>query len=355
MHVNAGRRDVLLLMIKSFQGCAMVDSLRNRSLLSLNDLSSAEIIYLLRLSADLKAAKRAGTEQPRLRGKNIALLFDTSSTRTRIGFEVAANDQGAHVTYLDSSNCQMGHMESIKDTARALARVYDAIEFRCASQATIEELARHAGVPVYNGLTEQFHPTQVLADLLTMQEHCDKPLSAVRLCFIGDTGNNVARSLLIGCTKAGMEIRLCGPKALWPDQETVWAAEADARETGGRVQLTADVRDAVDRVDFVYTDVWFSMDEPEQKWADWISLLRPYQVNGEVMRAIGNPKARVMHCLPAFHNRSSTIGRKVMEQFELDAMEVTDDVFESTASIVFDQVENRVHTIKAVLVATIGR
>lgn len=332
----------------------MLKSLRNRSLLSLNDVSAREMLALLRLSADLKAAKRTGSEQPRLKGKNIALIFEKTSTRTRIGFEVAAHDQGAHVTYLDSASSQIGHKESIKDTARVLGRLYDAIEYRGASQETVEELARHAGVPVYNGLTDQFHPTQVLADILTMREHCDKPLSHVSLCFLGDVGNNVARSLLAGAAKLGMEIRLCGPKALWPDQETVWAAEADARQSGGRIQLTTDLPDAVDRVDFLYTDVWLSMGEPERKWAERIQLLKPYQINREVMRATGNAKARFMHCLPAFHDRGTALGGKIMSQFDLDAMEVTDEVFESPASIVFDQAENRMHTIKAVLVATIG-
>jgi ornithine carbamoyltransferase len=337
------------------EGRFMSDTLRNRSLLSLNDLSVSEIGYLLRLSADLKAAKRAGIERPRLAGKTIALLFEMPSTRTRIGFEVAANDQGARVTYLDLAGAQLGSNESVEDTAHALGQVCDAIEYRGASQAVIEELARHAGVPVYNGLTTQFHPTQVLADLLTMQEHCDKPLSQARLCFVGDTSNNVARSLLVGAAKIGLEIRLCGPKALWPETESIWAAESDAKETGGRVQVTADIQDAVDRVDFLYTDAWLYPGEPEQNWADRMALLRAYQVNSQTMRSIGNPKARFMHCLPAFHDRKSAFGRRVMERFGLDAMEVTDEVFRSRASIVFEQVENRLHTIKAVLVATIGK
>jgi len=332
----------------------MLDTLRNRSLLSLNDLSPSEMLYLLELAGDLKSARRAGTERPRLEGKNIALIFEKTSTRTRIGFEVAAHDQGAHVTYLDSTSSQIGHKESIKDTARVLGRVYDAIEYRGADQVVIEELARYAGVPVYNGLTDQFHPTQVLADILTMQEYCDKPLSHISFAFLGDVGNNVARSLLTGAAKMGMEVRLCGPKALWPESEIMWTAEADGRQAGARIQLTANVDDAVDRVDFIYTDVWLSMGEPEQKWTDRIALLRPYQVNRDVMRAVGNAKVKFMHCLPAFHDRKTTVGRKVMEQFDLDAMEVTDEVFESPASIVFEQSENRMHTIKAVLMATIG-
>lgn len=332
----------------------MAYNLKNRSFLSLRDYSADEIGFLIKLAADLKAARYAGTEQPRLRGKEIALIFEKDSTRTRVGFEVAAHDQGATVTYLGPSGSHIGHKESIKDTARVLGRVYDAIEYRGFGQAVVETLARWSGVPVYNGLTDEFHPTQVLADLLTMREHCDKPFREIALCFLGDTGNNMGDSLLIGAAKLGMDVRLCGPRALWPDQTIVDEAMALAQHSGARILLTEDLGAAVKACDFLYTDVWVSMGEPESVWAERIRLLRPYQVNAQVMAASGNPRVRFMHCLPAFHNTDTEVGAQIARLHGLTAMEVTEEVFESPASIVFDQAENRMHTIKAVLVATLG-
>jgi ornithine carbamoyltransferase len=309
-------------------------NLKNRSFLTLRDFKPAEIGFLLKLAADLKAAKYAGTEQPGLKGKEIALIFEKDSTRTRVGFEVAAHDQGATVTYLGPSGTHIGHKESVKDTARVLGRVYDAIEYRGFGQSIVEELAVWSGVPVYNGLTDQFHPTQILADFLTMQEHSDKPLREIAYVFIGDAKNNMGDSLLIGGAKMGMDVRLCAPKACWPDK----AIQADA----------------VKGVDFVYTDVWLSMGEPEDKWPARIKLLLPYQVNAKLMKKTGNPRAKFMHCLPAFHNADTAVGKDIATKFGISEMEVTDEVFESPASIVFDQAENRMHTIKAVLVATLG-
>ncbi|RJP67730.1 MAG: ornithine carbamoyltransferase [Comamonadaceae bacterium] len=332
----------------------MAFNLRNRSFLTLRDYSAGEIGFLLKLSADLKAAKYAGTEQPLLRGKEIALIFEKDSTRTRVGFEVAAHDQGATVTYLGPAGSHIGHKESIKDTARVLGRVYDAIEYRGFGQAVVETLAQWSGVPVYNGLTDQFHPTQILADLLTMREHCEKPLREIAFCFLGDTGNNMGDSLLIGAAKLGMDVRLCGPASLWPDQAIIDEASALARESGARILLTEDVAAGVKGCDFLYTDVWVSMGEPESVWAERIRLLLPYQVNAAAMALTGNPRARFMHCLPAFHNTETEVGAQIERLHGISAMEVTDEVFESPASIVFDQAENRMHTIKAVLVATLG-
>ncbi len=329
-------------------------NLKNRSFLTLRDFTTDEIRFLLKLSADLKDAKYAGTEQQLLKGKTIALIFEKASTRTRVGFEVAAYDQGAHVTYLGPSGTQIGYKESMKDTARVLGRLYDAIEYRGFGQETVEELAKYSGVPVYNGLTDEFHPTQVLADFLTMTEHSDKPLNKVTYCFLGDAGNNMGDSLLIGGAKMGMDVRLCAPKACWPVQSIIDQAQKSADETEGRIHLTEDVSDAVKGCDFLYTDVWLSMGEPEEKWAERIALLKDYQVNANVMKMTGNPKVKFMHCLPAFHNTQTKVGRDIKAKFGIDAMEVTEDVFESSASIVFDQAENRMHTIKAILVATIG-
>lgn len=329
-------------------------NLQDRSFLTLRDFTPAEIKFLLKLSADLKSAKYTGIEQQRLKGKNIALIFEKASTRTRVGFEVAAYDQGAHVTYLGPSGTQIGHKETMKDTARVLGRIYDAIEYRGFSQKTVEELAKFSGVPVYNGLTDEYHPTQVLADLLTMQEHCEKPLSQVSFCFLGDAGNNMGDSLLIGGAKMGMDVRLCAPKACWPDTEIIAYAEKIAAETGAHVTVTDNVEKAVKDCDFLYTDVWLSMGEPEEKWAERIKLLEKYQVNAAVMKLTGKPSAKFMHCLPAFHNTETEVARGIEKKFGLKAMEVTEEVFESPASIVFDQAENRMHTIKAVLVATIG-
>ena len=329
-------------------------NLRNRHFLALRDFTPQEISFLLKLSADLKAAKYAGTEVPRLTGKEIALIFEKDSTRTRVGFEVAAHDQGAHVTYLGPSGSHLGKKETVKDTARVLGRVYDAIEYRGFGHPIVETLAQYAGVPVYNGLTDEFHPTQILADFLTMQEHSDKPLREIAYCFMGDAGNNMGDSLLIGGAKMGMDVRLCAPRSLWPGQAIRDEADAIAVQTGARITLTEDVDAAVKDVDFVYTDVWVSMGEPKEKWAERIELLTPYQVNSDVMAKTGNPRAKFMHCLPAFHNAETEVGADIEEEFGITAMEVTEEVFESPASIVFDQAENRLHTIKAVLVATLG-
>ena len=329
-------------------------NLRNRHFLALRDFTPQEISFLLKLSADLKAAKYAGTEVPRLTGKEIALIFEKDSTRTRVGFEVAAHDQGAHVTYLGPSGSHLGKKETVKDTARVLGRVYDAIEYRGFGHPIVETLAQYAGVPVYNGLTDEFHPTQILADFLTMQEHSDKPLREIAYCFMGDAGNNMGDSLLIGGAKMGMDVRLCAPESLWPDPEIRDEADAIAAETGARITLTENVDAAVASADFIYTDVWVSMGEPKEKWAERIELLTPYQVNSDVMVKTGNPRAKFMHCLPAFHNAETEVGADIEEEFGITAMEVTEEVFESPASIVFDQAENRLHTIKAVLVATLG-
>lgn len=332
----------------------MAFNLKNRSFLTLRDYTPREIAFLLKLAADLKAAKYAGTEVPKLQGKDIALIFEKDSTRTRVGFEVAAYDQGARVTYLGPTGSHIGHKESVKDTARVLGRIYDAIEYRGFGQEIVEELAKYSGVPVYNGLTNEFHPTQILADFLTMQEHVEKPLHQVSYVFIGDAGNNMGDSLLIGGAKMGMDVRLCAPKACWPSPEIQDQARAVASETGARIMITEDTDAAVKGVDFVYTDVWVSMGEAKEKWAERIKLLTPYQVNAALMAKTGNPRVRFMHCLPAFHNTETSVGADIKAEFGLDAMEVTEEVFESPASIVFDQAENRLHTIKAVLVATLG-
>ncbi|MDS1308781.1 ornithine carbamoyltransferase [Marinobacter xiaoshiensis] len=332
----------------------MAFNLKNRHFLTLRDFSPQEIGFLLRLAKDLKAAKYAGTEVPQLTGKELALIFEKNSTRTRVGFEVAAYDQGARVTYLGPSGTHIGHKESVKDTARVLGRVYDGIEYRGFGQKIVEELAEYAGVPVFNGLTDEFHPTQILADFLTMQEQVEKPLHEVAYVYIGDAANNMGDSLLIGGAKMGMDVRLCAPKECWPKQSIQDEARAIAQETGARITITEDVDAAVAGVDFVYTDVWVSMGEPKEKWGERIKLLMPYQVNAALMEKTGNPRARFMHCLPAFHNTETTVGKEIEAEFGITAMEVTDDVFESPASIVFDQAENRMHTIKAVLVATLG-
>lgn len=332
----------------------MAFNLKNRSLLTLRDYTPKEIRFLLKLAADLKAAKYAGTEVPRLRGKDIALIFEKDSTRTRVGFEVAAYDQGARVTYLGPTGTHIGHKETVKDTARVLGRIYDAIEYRGFGQGVVEELARWSGVPVYNGLTDEFHPTQILADFLTMSEHVEKPLHDVSFVFVGDAGNNMGDSLLIGGAKMGMDVRLCAPEACWPTKQIRDEASAIAEQTGARITLTAEIDEAVRGVDFVYTDVWVSMGEPDEVWSQRIELLHPYQVNAALMAKTRNPQARFMHCLPAFHNAETSVGAEIQRKFGLDAMEVTEDVFEGPASIVFDQAENRLHTIKAVLVATLG-
>jgi ornithine carbamoyltransferase len=332
----------------------MAYNLRNRSFLTLSDFTPREIRFLLKLAADLKAAKYAGTEIPKLQGKNIALIFEKDSTRTRVGFEVAAYDQGARVTFLGPTGNHIGHKESAKDTARVLGLVYDAIEYRGFGHEIVEQLAKFSNVPVYNGLTKEFHPTQILADLLTMQEHVDKPLDQVSYAFVGDAANNMGDSLLIGGAKLGMDVRLCAPKACWPCASVQNEARSIANDTGAKILISDDIDTAVKGVDFIYTDVWLSMGEAQEKWAERIKLLKPYQVNAAMMAKTGNPRTCFMHCLPAFHNTETSVGAKIKAQFGLDAMEVTDAVFESSASIVFEQAENRMHTIKAVLVATLG-
>jgi ornithine carbamoyltransferase len=331
----------------------MAFNLRNRSFLTLRDFAPEEIGFLLKLAADLKAAKYGGYEVPRLANREIALIFEKDSTRTRVGFEVAAHDQGANVTYLGPSGTHLGKKETVRDTARVLGRIYDAIEYRGFGQAVVEELAAHAGVPVYNGLTDEFHPTQILADFLTMSEHAEKPLHETAFAFLGDAANNMGASLLLGAAKMGMDVRLIAPPECQPDRALREEAHAIASQTRAEITITAD-RTAVEGADFVYTDVWVSMGEPQEVWAERIELLRPYQVTAELMAMTGNPRAKFMHCLPAFHNAETEIGAKVKEGFGLDAMEVTEEVFEGPASVVFDQAENRLHTIKAVLVATIG-
>ena len=329
-------------------------NLSNRHFLKLDDFSPEEINFLLRLSADLKAAKDAGTEVPRLKGKQIALIFEKDSTRTRSSFEVAAYDQGAHVTYLGPSGSHIGYKESMKDTARVLGRLYDGIEYRGFTQEDAEELARYAGVPVWNGLTNEAHPTQALADLLTMQEHSRKALDSVSFCFLGDVGFNVGDSLMIGAAKMGMDIRLAGPSVCWPKPERVEQAQAMARETGARITITDDAISAVQGCDFLYTDVWVSMGAPTDLWGERIKQMLPYQVNSQLMTATGNPNTKFLHCLPALHNTETRLGKEIYEKYHLDALEVTDEIFESKASIVFDQAENRMHTIKAIMVATLG-
>ena len=334
----------------------MAFNLKNRHLLSLVHHSEREIKYLLDLSRDLKRAKYAGTEQPKLQGKNIALIFEKTSTRTRCAFEVAAYDQGARVTYIDPNSSQIGHKESMKDTARVLGRMYDAIEYRGFKQTIVQELADYAGVPVFNGLTDEFHPTQMLADVLTMIENCDKPLSEISYVYIGDARNNMGNSLLLIGAKLGMDVRICGPKALLPDAELVELCEGFAKQSGARITVTDDIDKAVNGVDFVHTDVWVSMGEPLETWGDRIQLLLPYQVTPELMKRTGNPKVKFMHCLPAFHNSETKVGRQIAEKYPAlaNGIEVTEDVFESPMNIAFEQAENRMHTIKAVMVASLA-
>jgi len=329
-------------------------NVHNRSYLTLMEYTPRQIHFLLDLSRDLKRAKYAGNESQRLSGKNIALIFEKTSTRTRCAFEVAAHDQGAHVTYLDSSGSQIGHKESIKDTARVLGRMFDAIEYRGFGQDVVEELAKFAGVPVYNGLTDEFHPTQMLADVLTMREFSDKPLHDVAYAYVGDAHNNTGNSLMIVGAKLGMDVRLCAPRHLWPQDELVAQCRAIAATTGARLTLTDLPHEAVKGVDFIYTDVWVSMGEPFEKWGERIKELLPYQVNAALLAATGNPRVKFMHCLPAFHDTQTELGKKIADEYDLaSGVEVTDQVFESEASIVFEQAENRLHTIKAILVATL--
>jgi ornithine carbamoyltransferase len=328
--------------------------LRGRHLMRLADFSPEEITYLLDLAAELKAAKREGREEQKLVGKEIALIFEKDSTRTRCAFEVAAYDQGANVTFIGPSGSHMGHKETVKDTARVLGRMYDAIEYRGFAQDTAEELARWAGVPVYNGLTDEWHPTQILADFLTFREHVPKPLGEVAFCYLGDARFNMADSYLTGGAKLGMDVRIASPRSLWPRKEIVELARSIASETGGQIAITEDVADAVLGCDVLLTDVWVSMGEPDEVWAERIELLRPYQVNAEAMGKTGNPDAKFMHCLPAFHNTETQVGKEIFDKFGMEALEVTEEVFESPASLVFDEAENRLHTIKAVMVATLA-
>jgi ornithine carbamoyltransferase len=329
-------------------------NLKNRSFLKLLDFTPEEINYLLNLSAELKVAKKAGKEVQHLKGKNIALIFEKTSTRTRCAFEVAAYDQGAHVTYIDSKGSQVGHKESMKDTARVLGRMYDAIEYRGYAQTIVEELAQYAGVPVYNGLTDEFHPTQILADLLTMQEHCKKPLNKMTLCYLGDARNNMGNSLMVGSAKMGIDFRAAAPKQCQQNDELVAVCKNIAKETGGKITLTESVEEAVKGVDFLYTDVWVSMGEPESVWDERVKLLSPYQVNMNTVKLTGNPNVKFLHCLPAFHNLETKVGRDIHAKYGMSALEVSDELFESSHSVVFDEAENRLHTIKAIMVATLG-
>jgi len=331
-----------------------VTDLRGRHLLSLADYSPEEITYLLDLAADLKQAKKEGRERQKLIGKEIALIFEKDSTRTRCAFEVAAYDQGAHVTYLGPGGSHIGHKETVKDTARVLGRMFDAIEFRGFAQDAVQELAQWAGVPVYNGLTDEWHPTQILADFLTIREHVPKPLNEVVFCYLGDARFNMADTYLVGGAKLGMDVRIAAPKSLWPSDEFVALAEQTAAETGAQIKITEDVAEAVAGCDVLFTDVWVSMGEPDEVWAQRIELLKPYQVNAETMKLTGNPDVKFMHCLPAFHNTDTQVGKEIFEKYGMPALEVTDEVFESPASVVFDEAENRMHTIKAVMVATLG-
>lgn len=331
-------------------------NLHNRNLLSLVNHSSDDLRFLLGLARDLKRAKYSGTEKRHLIGKNIALIFEKTSTRTRCAFEVAAYDQGANVTYIDPTSSQIGHKETMKDTARVLGRMYDAIEYRGFSQEIVQELADYARVPIFNGLTNEYHPTQMLADVLTMLEHSDKPLYKIRYAYLGDARNNMGNSLLLIGAKLGMDVRIAAPKALWPNEELVEQCRKFAEQSGARILLTENLKEAVDGVDFIHTDVWVSMGEPIEVWGERINLLLPYQVNTDMMKAAGNPRVKFMHCLPAFHNSDTKVGKQIAEKYPhlANGIEVTEDVFESPYNIAFDQAENRMHTIKAVLVSTLG-
>lgn len=329
-------------------------NLHNRHFLKLLDFTPAEIKHLLDLSAELKKAKYEGTEKQYLKGKNIALIFEKASTRTRCAFEVAAYDQGAHVTYLGPTGSQIGQKESMKDTARVLGGMFDGIEYRGYGQDIVEELARYAGVPVWNGLTNEFHPTQILADFLTMSEHSEKPLNKMVFCYLGDARYNMGNSLMVGSAKMGIDFRIAAPGEYQPAEALVANCKAIAKETGAKITITSNVEEAVKGADFLYTDVWVSMGEPDSVWEERIKLLKPFQINMNVIKMTGNPSVKFLHCLPAFHNRETKVGEDIFRKFGLDGMEVTEDVFESSHSIVFDEAENRLHTIKAVMVATLG-
>lgn len=332
----------------------MAFNLRHRNFLKELDFTPQEFKFLIDLAADLKAAKYAGIEQKRLKGKNIALIFEKTSTRTRCAFEVAAHDQGANVTYLDPTGSQIGHKESMKDTARVLGRMYDGIEYRGSKQEYVEELGKYAGVPVWNGLTDEWHPTQMLADMLTMKEHSDKPLHHVSFAYLGDARNNMGNSLMVTAAMLGMDVRMVAPKSLWNDDAIIAKAKEIAVKTGATITHTEDVKAGVKGVDYLYTDVWVSMGEPKEVWDERIALLKPYQINMDVVKATENPKVKFMHCLPAFHDRHTKVGQDIYEKTGMEALEVTDEVFEADFSIVFDEAENRLHTIKAIMVATLG-
>ena len=332
----------------------MLIKLTGRSFLKLLDFSPDEIQYLINFAKQLKADKKNGVEVQRLKGRSIALIFEKTSTRTRCAFEAAAFDQGAQVTYLGPGGSQIGHKESMKDTARVLGRMYDAIEYRGYGQKTIEELDEYSGVPVWNGLTDEFHPTQILADFMTMLEHSEKELSDMSFCYMGDGRNNVANSLLVGGAKMGMDVRICAPKKNLPEKKLVTQCEEIARNIGAKITLSNDIKESVKGVDFLYTDVWVSMGESVEVWEERINLLGPYQINKDVIELTGNPNVKFLHCLPAFHNRETKIGEKIYQKYGLDGIEVTEEVFESEHSIVFDEAENRLHTIKAIMVATLS-
>ena len=329
-------------------------NLNGRSFLKLMDYSAEEISYLLDLSFALKKAKQAGSEDPRLTGRNIALIFEKTSTRTRCAFEVAAYDQGAHVTYLGPTGSQIGHKESVADTARVLGRMFDGIEYRGFGQDRVETLAEYSGVPVWNGLTDEYHPTQVVADVMTMMEHSGRDPAEISFCYLGDARNNVGNSLMVGGTLLGMDVRLCAPRELWPEEWLVLRCREFAESSGASMLLTESVEEGVKGADFLYTDVWVSMGEPPERWAERIETLRPYQVNARALELTGNPDVKFLHCLPAFHDRKTKVGEEIFTRHGLDGIEVTDEVFESDASVVFDQAENRMHTIKAIMVATLG-
>lgn len=330
-------------------------NLKNRNFLTLMDFTPKEINYFLDLARDLKRAKYCGIEQPTLKGKNIVLLFEKDSTRTRCAFEVASLDQGAHVTYLGPTGSQMGKKESIADTARVLGRMYDAIEYRGYGQEVVEELAKYAGVPVWNGLTNEDHPTQILADFLTIREHFSKPLNEIKFVYAGDGRNNMANALMIGACKMGMDFRIVAPETLFPDKDLVEKCMKVGENTGAKVTITSNIEEGVKDADVIYTDVWVSMGEPDEVWKERINLLMPYQVNKKMMDATKNPDVKFMHCLPAFHDVKTKVGREMFEKFGVEAMEVSHEVFEAENSIVFDEAENRMHTIKAVMVATLGK
>ncbi|HHT7855931.1 ornithine carbamoyltransferase [Pasteurella multocida] len=331
-------------------------NLRHRHFLRLMDFTPTEIQFLLDLSANLKKAKYTGTEQPRLKGKNIALIFEKTSTRTRCSFEVAAYDQGANVTYIGPSGSQIGHKESMKDTARVLGRMYDGIQYRGYGQELVEILAQYSGVPVWNGLTDDFHPTQILADFLTMLEHGEgKRLNQMKMAYLGDARNNMGNSFVEGAALMGMDLRLVAPKAYWPEQKLLDEVAEMAKKTGAKITCTENVEEGVKGVDFLYTDIWVSMGEPQEAWEQRINLMKPYQVNKALLEKTDNPKVKFMHCLPAFHDENTTVGKEMAQKYGMNGLEVTDEVFESDASIVFDEAENRMHTIKAVIVATLGQ